>query len=195
MNQRHGLSNESHNYRGGERGMHIVHRTASLPHQPFYVVEQSNPGIATMNTNVPHSYQIPRHSMDSVDIPYSSASISSISSISSSPASFSPGGGHSPALQGGVYSHQPGTVGYAIQNATTVEQPTATPAYAQQVPHQSQMQQPEGQTWYPYQAHVEVATIGQLPPFGSGVYDIYSAPKLEFDDPTMQLPSARIESM
>jgi hypothetical protein len=46
----------------------------------------------------------------------------------------------------------------------------------------------------PYQAPVEVATIGSLPTFGSGVYDIWG-PKMEFEDPSMQLPSARIENM
>ena len=37
---------------------------------------------------------------------------------------------------------------------------------------------------------MEVTTIGQLPAYGTGVYDL-CGPKIEFDDPTMQLPSSR----
>ncbi len=61
---------------------------------------------------------------------------------------------------------------------------------------QAPQAQPEG--WYngvQYQPPVEVATIGQIPAFGSaGVYDPWG-PKVEFEDPSMQLPSARIENM
>jgi hypothetical protein len=78
--------------------------------------------------------------------------------------------------------------------------PHAQQQAAQQQQQQQQQQQapPPPQQWYdsaPYQSPVEVATIGALPPFGAGgLYDPWG-PKLEFDDPTMQLPSARIESM
>lgn len=94
--------------------------------------------------------------------------------------------------------------------APTVAQ---TPAPAQQQPsHESQQPQqvnsypspspqppqavPSEEYWngVPYQAPVEVATIGSLPTFGSGVYDMWG-PKIEFEDPSMQLPSARIENM
>lgn len=68
-------------------------------------------------------------------------------------------------------------------------------------PPSEQFQQPEAQPeaghWYsnvPYQPPVEVATIGQLPTYGAGVYDPWG-PKIEFEDPSMQLPSARIASM
>jgi hypothetical protein len=42
---------------------------------------------------------------------------------------------------------------------------------------------------------VEVATIGQLPVFGSGVFDLYGGPKIEFDDPSMQMPSERVATL
>ncbi len=45
-----------------------------------------------------------------------------------------------------------------------------------------------------YQAPVEVTTIGQIPAYGSGVYEPWG-PKMDFDDATMQLPSVRIENM
>ncbi|KAJ3472556.1 hypothetical protein NLG97_g10895 [Lecanicillium saksenae] len=55
--------------------------------------------------------------------------------------------------------------------------------------------QTETDQWYQYQAPVEVATIGQLPAYGSGIYDLYGGPKIEFDDPSMQLPSSRIAAI
>lgn len=68
-------------------------------------------------------------------------------------------------------------------------------------PPSEQFQQPAAPTetgqWYsnvPYEPPVEVATIGHLPTYGSGVYDPWG-PKMEFQDPSMQLPSARIASM
>jgi hypothetical protein len=68
----------------------------------------------------------------------------------------------------------------------------------QQQPQPPQAAPPTPQQWYdsaPYQSPVEVTTIGSLPPFGAGgLYDPWGL-KPEFDDPTMQLPSARIESM
>ncbi|OTB04046.1 hypothetical protein M426DRAFT_59195 [Hypoxylon sp. CI-4A] len=70
--------------------------------------------------------------------------------------------------------------------------------------HQSQEQyQPsppsqQDEQWYdhvPYQPPVEVATIGQLPSFTGGqLLDAWSI-KTELDDPTMQMPSSRINEM
>jgi hypothetical protein len=69
--------------------------------------------------------------------------------------------------------------------------PPATEQFQQVTPQQEQ------DTWYnnaPFQPPVEVATIGQLPTYGSGVYDPWG-PKMEFSDPSMQLPSERIANM
>ncbi|KAG7126803.1 Protein cwh43 like protein [Verticillium longisporum] len=101
---------------------------------------------------------------------------------------------------------QPQIVPYAQQVSTQVPAPQA------QAPQPVQQQVQQMSQHYPspspqpqavaedywngaaYQAPVEVATIGSLPTFGSGTYDLWG-PKIEFEDPSMQLPSARIENM
>ncbi|KAH6676137.1 hypothetical protein F5X68DRAFT_235339 [Plectosphaerella plurivora] len=76
----------------------------------------------------------------------------------------------------------------AQQPQQVAQYPSPSPQPPQAVPAE------EYWNGVPYQAPVEVATIGSLPTFGSGVYDIWG-PKIEFEDPSMQLPSARIENM
>jgi hypothetical protein len=194
MGQRHSMPAEVHEYHAQGPAMHIVHRTAGMPQQPYYVIDQNNPGIATMNASVPQAYHIPRQQVErpTLEMPYNTGNMNS---ISSSPASFSPASGHSPAIQDGMYTHQPPTApAYSIQDAASVESQSSIVSYTQQM-QQTQGAQPENEWSYQYQHPVEVATIGQIPAFGSGVYDIYSGPKMEFDDPTMQLPSSRVESM
>ncbi|KAF4585643.1 Zinc finger, C2H2-type/integrase, DNA-binding protein [Ophiocordyceps camponoti-floridani] len=164
--------------------------------QHFYVIEQTNPGIATMNTTtVQQPYHVPRQHVDRapMDMPYSA----SLTSMSSSPGSFSSASGQSPTMPEGMYTHQaPQTGSYALPDTPPVDQTHPMVPYPQSISHgQPQTSNPgEPEAWYQYQPPVEVATIGQLPPFGSGVYDLYG-PKLEFDDPSMQLPSSRIETM
>ena len=90
------------------------------------------------------------------------------------------------------------------QSVTSPQQTMSSQPQSQEPsapPPAEQFQQPTAQAeagqWYsnvPYQPPVEVATIGQLPTYGSGVYDPWG-PKIEFEDPSMQLPSARIASM
>lgn len=79
--------------------------------------------------------------------------------------------------------------------------PPAQPIHHVQEQYQPpppQQQQQQEEHWYsgvPYQAPVEVATIGSIPAYSTaGVYDPWSI-KPEFDDPSMQLPSARLEAM
>jgi metal regulatory transcription factor 1 len=216
-------------------GVHMLQRTASLPQHSYFVTEQNNPGVATMNTN-PHAaapihpqYQhVPRQGVERLplEIPYSSAP-GMAGSIQSSPSSFSAASGRSPSTQDGFYTHAPTAQAatYALHAASPVEQqapqmvayqgqmaPQAQvmtqappPQAVQQAPPQSQPApeqyqpphaQPEEQHWYngvAYQPPVEVATIGQIPTYGSAVYDPW--PKMEYEDPSMQLPSARIENM
>ncbi len=77
-------------------------------------------------------------------------------------------------------------------------QPQQAPPAPQPTPEQYQQSQPQPEDgWYDgvqYQPPVEVATIGQIPAYGSGVYEPWG-PKLDFDDGTMQLPSVRIANM
>lgn len=198
-------------------GAHMLHRTASMPQHSYYVTEHTNPGVATMNTNSMSTYQVPRQHVERpmIEIPYSAATMAG--SLQSSPATFSPASGRSPSVhQDGFYTHQPAqSATYALQTTSPVEsQPQQIVHYVQQMqqvpapqaaPPQVHVQehytpQPPQQEeqWYsgiPYQAPVEVGTIGSLPSYGSGaVYDPWGI-KADFEDPSMQLPSARLETM
>ena len=198
-----------------QHSMHMLQRTASMP-QHYYVIEQSNPGIATMNTTgVQQAYHVPRQHVErtTVEIPYSAGSMTS---MSSSPGSFSPASGQSPTMADGMYTHQaqPATA-YTMQEASMDQRhqhqhqhpmvqypqqvPSNMPAQPQQQPSQSApehfQQASQSEAWCQYQPPVEVATIGQLPPYGSGLYGLYGGTKMEFEDPAMQLPSTRIETM
>ncbi|ROT43476.1 hypothetical protein SODALDRAFT_40011 [Sodiomyces alkalinus F11] len=237
--------------------VHMLHRTASMPHHPYYVTEHSNPGVATMNTNaVPPRYPDQRHpERPMLEIPYTGSNMSH--SLQSSPSGFSAASGGSPSTHEGFYAQQQTqTAAFALNSAgsgasddqhhphqgtspqhphTTVvqyqQQPTQQPAcqqpvhttsqtgqtqppapqpqpvqqvpqHVQEVQHVAQAypspppQQQAEDYWHglPYQTPVEVATIGSLPAFGSGTYDIWG-PKIEFEDPSMQLPSARIATL
>ena len=175
----------------------MMQRTQGM--QAYYVVEEGNPGIATMNTNV--QAFIPRQQTErpTIEIPYGSAGLAT--PIHSSP-SFSPTSSQGSLLPEGLYTHQgPQAATYALQSAA-VEQPRSMVQYAcpQPSPTNNGTQQyptpeAESEAWLQYQTPVEVATIGHLPAYGSGVFDLYGGPKLEFEDPSMQLPSSRLESM
>lgn len=187
---------EAHDFhpgQGQQHGMQMMQRSPGMQQQHFYVIDQANPGIATMNTAaVQQPYHVPRQHVarGSIEMPYSTGSIAS---LGSSPGSFSPSSGHSPTIPESMYTHQaPQPSAYALPETSPVEPSHTMAAYTQPM---DQAQQQASEPWYQYQPPVEVATIGQLPPFGSGVYDLYGGPKLEFDDPTMQLPSTRIETM
>ncbi|KAK0372640.1 hypothetical protein CLIM01_09997 [Colletotrichum limetticola] len=205
-------------------GVHMLQRTASMGQHSYYVTEQGNPGVATMNTAMPQQYgQVPRQQQPQVDVPYSQPGMNQ--SIQSSPSSFSAASGRSPSIQEGFYTHQPTQAAtYALHHASPVleQQQAGMVAYPHQqmqqqihtpqpIPNQAPQPPPQQVSQYaspapqaqpeeywngvPYQAPVEVATIGQLPTYGSGVYDPWGGPKIEFEDPSMQLPSARIENM
>lgn len=223
---RHSVSSSTaHEYHGSivheaqHPGAHMLHRTASMPQHSYYITEQANPGVATMNTNPMPAYQVPRQQVERpmIEIPYSAATMAG--SIQSSPVAFSPVSGRSPSVnQEGFYTHQPAQAAtFALQTTSPAEaQAQPMVQYVQQMPQhvqaqaappqvqvqvqehfQAQQPQQDGQ-WYngiPYQAPVEVATIGSLPSYGSvGAYDPWAI-KPDFEDPSMQLPSARLESM
>ncbi|KAK4246962.1 hypothetical protein C7999DRAFT_32646 [Corynascus novoguineensis] len=273
----HGAPSLGHTAQQQHPGVQILQRPGSIPHHNYFVPDQNNPGVATMNTNQhPASQhpqyhpQVPRQGVERLplEIPsYPNAPDLASSIPNSSPDSYSAASGRSPSAQdAGFYTHVPPgqTAAYALHTTSPVaqqgaqmmafqgqlppNQAAAVAAAAQVMTHtasvqpvqqhqqqqghgapqqqspeqyhphhhhhhqQAQQQQPQQpqveqqqqgqpqqqQQWYDsaqYQPPVEVATIGSLPPFGSGgIYDPW-APKLDFDDPTMQMPSARIESM
>ncbi|KAH8714315.1 hypothetical protein BGZ61DRAFT_209627 [Ilyonectria robusta] len=203
-----------------QAGMHMIHRPASIPRQAYYVTDQTNPGIATMNTTNPiqHQYQLAQQQVErsSMEMSYPPSGIPT--SIQSSPSTFSAASVHSPLMQDGFYQHQQQHApSYTLQAASPVES-QSMPSYPQsmhqamaqaQQPVTSQAQQtptptvetyhqpaaqPQEEHWPQYQPPIEVTTIGQLPAYGTGVYDL-CGPKIEFDDPTMQLPSSRLENL
>ncbi|KAK7427512.1 hypothetical protein QQZ08_005954 [Neonectria magnoliae] len=204
-----------------QTGMHMLHRTASIPRQGYYVTDQSNPGIATLNTNpIQHQYQLAQQQQvdrSSMEMPYPTSGIAP--SIQSSPSTFSAASVQSPLMQDGFYAHQQHhPTPYALQAASPVDSHHSMPTYTQSI-HQAMAQaqqpvtsqpqqnqtpttenyhqsaiQPQEEHWPQYQPPMEVTTIGQLPAYGTGVYDL-CGPKIEFDDPTMQLPSSRLETM
>jgi len=208
-------------------GVQMLQRTSSLPHHSYFVPDQNNPGVATMNTN-PHPHhaapvhqyqQIPRQGVERLplEIPSYPNASGLAASLQSSPSSFSAGSGRSPSTQDGFYTHAPPAQAatYALHSASpvveqqgvvsfppppqAVAQPPTSQPQSDQYSHQQQHQQTSEPQWYdsvPYQPPVEVTTIGQIPTYGAGgVYDPWGGPKLEFEDPSMQMPSARIESM
>src|SRR4051812_36554580 len=83
---RHSLSGGAQNYNPSipEHGHPnpMIHRAPSLPaHSSYYVPEQNNPGVATLNTNPPpiQTYHIPRHQHSQEMLQSSPSSYSSAS--------------------------------------------------------------------------------------------------------------------
>ncbi|KAG5995440.1 hypothetical protein E4U52_008329 [Claviceps spartinae] len=162
--QQHSVPTEVHDFHRHDQNMHMAQHASSLPPQSYYVVDQNNPGIATMNT-IPAAYNIPRQHMErSLEVPYSHGNMPS---LGNSPDGFSPVSAvsvHSPSMPDGLYTHH---------------SPAPTNF---------------GDWGYQYQPPVEVTTIGQIPAYGTGVYDMYPGPKLEYDDACL-LPGTRMEAM
>jgi hypothetical protein len=162
----------------------MLQRAPSLPQHPYYVTEQSNPGVATMNTNplpphpsapsMPSQYHQmqPRQGIERLplDIPYTTATGLS-ANIQSSPSSFSAASTRSPDLQNGFYTHAPAAQAatYALHTASPVEQQQQQHQHHLHL-HQQQVQQthqPQHQQLQPQQQHPQqpqlVAYPGQIP--------------------------------
>ncbi|KAL6405964.1 hypothetical protein AUP68_10519 [Ilyonectria robusta] len=197
-----------------QAGMHMLHRPA------YYVTDQSNPGIAKMSTNpIQHQYQLTQQQVDRSSLEMLHPPSGIATSIQSNPSTFSAASVQSPLMQDGFYPHQQQhPPSYTLQAASPVDshlsmpsctqsihqamnqaqQPVTSQAQQNQTPTTENYHQPAAQSqeehWPQYQPPIEVTTIGQLPAYGTGVYDL-CGPKIEFDDPTMQLPSSRLESL
>jgi hypothetical protein len=76
------------------------------------------------------------------------------------------------------------------QPVTSQAQPIHAPAAGFSPQKHAQAQQEQ---WSNYDFPIEVTTIGQLPAYRTAVYDPYG-PRIEVDDPSMQLPSSRLVS-
>jgi hypothetical protein len=211
---RHTLSGGAHNFHHPIQEQHappphMMHRAPSLPaHSSYYVPEQNNPGVATLNTNPTpiQTYQIPRQSMErhSQEI------------MQSSPSAYSSASRGSPVSQDSYYTHHPAQAAtYALHNSSPVEQQPII-QYQQQMPHHlTQQPQPlqshtppvhenyhpaqqDGQ-WYDHVAYqppvVEVIHQIQTYPQTHVFHDPWVQKMEAFDDPSLQMPSARIENL
>lgn len=209
---RHSVSGSAHQFSQPipENGLPnpMMHRAPSLPaHSSYYVPEQNNPGVATLNTNPPpiQTYHVPRHQ-------------TSQEMLQSSPSTYSSASRASPVSQEPYYTHQPAqTATYALQNSPVEQQPLVQ--YQQQLPlhltqqpsmpapmsHVTPVQEqyhtsaPQDGQWYDnvaYQPPVEV--ISHIPSYPQQhiFNDPWGVQKLEaYDDPSLQMPSARIENL
>ena len=213
---RHSLSGGAQNFNASiqEQGHHtpMIHRAPSLPaHSSYYVPEQNNPGVATLNTNPTpiQTYQIPRQQMDR----------QSQEVLQSSPSSYSSASRASPVSQEPYYTHHPAqTATYALHNSSPIEQqpmiqyqqqlpqhlaqqhsqpmptPVAQPTHVQEQYHPA----PQDGQWYEnvaYQAPVEVINHIQAYPQANIFHDPWAQKIETFDDPSLQMPSARIENL
>jgi hypothetical protein len=198
----------------------MMQRNPGQAPEAFYITEHHNPGVATMTTSgMQRSYHPQRAVIEHgpMDVPYSAPPVEEIRN-SPAPGRYTLSSGRSPAPQAAMYAPPVHAVPYSVPNSQTLESHAPMMQYAHQVaqpmprshhpipsrtvpstpasaPYHQASPPVESEPWYQYQAPVEVATIGQLPVFGSGVFDIYGAPKIEFDDPSMQMPSARVETL
>jgi hypothetical protein len=160
----------------------MLHRAPSLPaHSSYYVPEQNNPGVATLNTNPTpiQTYQIPRQ-------------IERREVLHSSPSSYSSASRASPVSQEQFYTHHPAQAAtYALQNSSPIEQQPM-------IQYQQQLPQHLNQQWYDnvaYQAPVEVISHTQGYPHAHVFHDPWATKLEAYDDLSLQMPSARIENL
>ncbi|PQE16988.1 zinc finger protein [Rutstroemia sp. NJR-2017a BBW] len=210
-NHRHSLSGGAQNYGPIPEQHHPHHpmmqRAPSLQHASYYIPEQNNPGVATLNTNPApiQTYHIPRQQMErhSQEI------------LQSSPSSYSSQSRASPVSQEPYYTHNPHptqAATYALHGQSPIDQPPMI-QYQPHMPHQNPHSMP-GQVpqvshiqeyappaeqhghWYdnaPYQAPEVIGHVSAYPQV-----TVFSDPwpKLEtYDDPSLQMPSDRIASL
>lgn len=198
-----------------EQHVQIVHRPTSVSRQAYYVTEPVNNGPIAMNSTLQSHYQLPQQvERPTIEFPYSNTDITT--SIQSSPSAFSAESVPSPMIQEGFYAHHPSNAAtYPLSSTPAVDTQQSMASYHpsmqhdmrhnQQtvashtpqahtpvhIPYSHQNTQSQQEQWPQYDPVIEVTTIGQLPIYGTAVYDFYG-PKIEFDDPSMQLPSSRL---
>lgn len=198
---------------------HHAQRTCPPSQAGYYVAEQHNPGIATLSTHgLPRTYHQDHRPVAEQVSSHLAYGGPGMDEMRESPGRYQVASGRSPLGHPHGYAQAVHPSPYSLPHGSTLESQGSVMQYQQTVPHhmvRSHQHVPvqastpanpaghyhqssapvESGPWYQYQSPVEVATIGQLPVFGSGVFDMYGAPKLEFDDPSIQMPSARVETM
>jgi hypothetical protein len=194
-------------------GAPTLRRTTTMPCQMYYVTEQGNPGVVSMTNAAQPHYQIPQQVERSpIELPCSTSAITNL--IQGSPRAFSATSVSSHISQEYFYAYLPGTkpeyahadsqqsiVHYQHPMQHLMSQPQqpvtfqAQPIHAPAAYHSplKSAQAPQEQ-WSGHDSPIEATTIGQLPAYGTAVYDPYG-PKIEVNDPSMQLPTSRLASL
>lgn len=190
--------------------------TADVPQHSYYVPAQAqHPTVVSMNAT--HArYQVPSQAPERPRISYGQHGLTP--SASSSPGGYSTASTRSPAPPEIYYTHHPMQQQhqYPMHNTPQVEhqqQPMvqythqSIPPVPQQghpatmvgvaIPQaQPQFQQPPQEQWYaaqPYQEPVEV--MSAIPYHNGAVYDPWHVKVEPYDDPSIQMPSTRIETL
>lgn len=192
----------------------ILQRQPVILQHPYYVPEQNNPGVATMNTNPSiHIQAYMARPMPERQISYTTQPIPDDNSDNYSSVST-----RTPPPPDLYYEHQPvQKYDYPVHNQQPIEhtviqyqqhaqgpmvhvlpQPIPNhPSPAIPQTHQQYQQQSPQEQWFsnaPYQE--PVAVISAINSYAStGLYDPWQVKMEAFDDPTMQLPSARCENL
>ncbi|KAJ4214569.1 hypothetical protein NW757_014719 [Fusarium falciforme] len=184
----------SHTVGAQQVDMHMIHRTASIPRQARYVTDQSNP--------VSSQYRLAQQQVERppIEMPYSTPGMTAKPFIQSSPSAFSAASVQSTLMQdSGFYplqqQHPPS---YTIQAASPVDSHQILPTYPQPM-HQALSQAQRTVTAQARQQSPVSATNNYLQPTCQPQeehWPRYQPPtKIEFDDPTMQLPSSRLKTI
>ncbi|KAH7247308.1 uncharacterized protein BKA55DRAFT_514583 [Fusarium redolens] len=168
-------------------GAPTLRRTTTMPRQMYYATEQGNPEVVTMtNAAQPHCELPQQVERPLMELRYST--LATAASIQSSPRTFSATSVSSPMVQERFYAYLP-------RNRPEYAQADSQQSIIQyQQPMQQLMSQFQQEKWSNDDLPIEVTAIGQLPVYGTTVYDPYG-PKIEVDDPSMQLPSSRLGSL
>ncbi|KAI9744724.1 MAG: hypothetical protein M1818_001649 [Claussenomyces sp. TS43310] len=193
---------------------HLAHGGA------FYVPGPPHPGMVSLSTHPVANisrYQMPTQLAERHRGPYGQHGLGN--SAQSSPGGYSTASTRSPAPSEIFYAQQPmqQQPSYHMQNAAPVERPQPIVHYQHQAPPpmnqtqvqamvpvalapppppQEQYQQPPQQQWYanaPFQEPVGV--IATMPYCNGGSYDAWQVKLEPYDDPALQMPSARIENL
>jgi metal regulatory transcription factor 1 len=204
---KHSNSGGSHGYNDVSVAQEQIQSHMVVPRPPmhqhtYYIPEQGNPGVATMNTNpnVPiRQYQVAPHNQLRRSASYPPQNVAS---VQSSPGTYSSASSRSPAPQEGYYTHHPvqPTPAYNSQNASPIDQQPMM--QYQQTPTMSQAQQhtlvssaplitqvqPQYQHWMAYQEPVQVSPAH----CGDALYNPWPD---KIDSYGHVLPSARIETL
>jgi hypothetical protein len=182
---------------------------------PYFIAEQNNPGVATMNTNPNiHIQTYIARPMPDRQIPYTTQTLPP--SVDASPGAYSALSARTPPPPELYYAHQQQPLqkfeypAQQVHQPSPIDQQQQVPVVQYQqhqqqqvvqvqaipTPQQQQYQTPQEQ-WYaqaPFQEPVEV--ISSINSYTSaGLYDPWQVKMEAFEDPSMQLPSARCENL